>query len=742
MPSAFKILFALFVLLFATLWIVGRGHFGVIDGAEIEPVGAERALPLRQEVMERQSAAIATVDAPAQGQILFGDLHVHTTLSSDAFMMNLPMMGGSGAMTPADACDFARHCAALDFWSINDHANSLYPEDWQNTVDSIRACNERASDPNNPDTVAFLGWEWTQAGLTPDGHFGHKNVVLGHTDDERIPARPIAAKFGPLLLGEASPILRGGLSLLDRRFNDLSRRIVEQTDAPVCGDGHVRDLEKNCREVAPTPPELFRKLDEWGHEAIVIPHGTAWGVYTPPTSDWAKQLKGDMQDPDWQSMLEVYSGHGDSEVYRDWRGSAQSASGTPVCPPEEPGYLPPCRQAGRIIMDRCLAEGTSDRECEGRAELARQNAIAAGKDYVLTVADSTPEEWKDAGQCRDCNQPSFNYVPTGSAQYIAALGNFDEDPDRPRRFRMGFMASSDNHSARPGTGYKELIAMTDGGFDDPSSASPIADRIRSGADKNPNGKSAHSKAVTVGETSPITALADVERTGSFQYTGGLVAVHAGARDRGSIWKALKENSVYGTSGPRILLWFDLITAEGDVPMGGERILSENPTFRVRAAGSFAQKPGCPADATSAIDADSLARLCLGECYHPSDQRRPIERIDVIRIRPQNAPGEDIGQLVEDPWRSFECDGDTDGCVATFTDDEFIGSGRDAVYYARVFESPIPTVNASILGCERDAEGRCTSISTCSGDDDCLHPDRPRAWSSPIYVDHPTANRTR
>ena len=36
-----------------------------------------------------------------------------------------------------------------------------------------------------------------------------------------------------------------------------------------------------------------------------------------------------------------------------------------------------------------------------------------------------------------------------------ALTNFD-DPENPRRFRFGFMASSDIHSARPGTGYKEF----------------------------------------------------------------------------------------------------------------------------------------------------------------------------------------------------------------------------------------------------------------------------------------------
>ena len=35
-----------------------------------------------------------------------------------------------------------------------------------------------------------------------------------------------------------------------------------------------------------------------------------------------------------------------------------------------------------------------------------------------------------------------------------AFTNFD-DAAHPLRFRFGFIASSDNHSARPGTGYKE-----------------------------------------------------------------------------------------------------------------------------------------------------------------------------------------------------------------------------------------------------------------------------------------------
>ena len=66
-----------------------------------------------------------------------------------------------------------------------------------------------------------------------------------------------------------------------------------------------------------TPVSLFRKLDEWGFDSLVIPHGTSWGIYTPPLSSWDKQLKGAMHDPERQTLIEVYSGHGDSDVPRE-----------------------------------------------------------------------------------------------------------------------------------------------------------------------------------------------------------------------------------------------------------------------------------------------------------------------------------------------------------------------------------------------------------------------------------------
>src|SRR5262245_43021485 len=56
-----------------------------------------------------QAAASAQLGGAtaAPKQILFGDLHVHTTFSADAFVRSLPMLQGEGAHPPADACDFA-----------------------------------------------------------------------------------------------------------------------------------------------------------------------------------------------------------------------------------------------------------------------------------------------------------------------------------------------------------------------------------------------------------------------------------------------------------------------------------------------------------------------------------------------------------------------------------------------------------------------------------------------------------
>ena len=720
------------------LLLLGRGAFGTHEGpGTITPVPRPSSvLAERAQTLGQTAESLGA----AQTAILFGDLHVHTTFSSDAFVMSLPLVSGEGAHPPADACDFARHCAALDFWSINDHAESLTPEHWRETIDSVRQCNAVASGAQ-PDVSAFLGWEWTQDGSNPANHWGHKNILLKGLEDEEIPLRPIAALHPDGDIVTLPRLARAGLALLmrDRRTLDFTRFLEETAAVPPCPLGvGVRDLPAGCKESTRTPGELFAKLDEWGVESIVIPHGTAWGNTAPPGATWDAQIGGPNDDPQRQTLVEVYSGHGNSEEYRDFAAVLLDSTGGPDCPAPQPGpsgFLPNCWRAGEIIRARCLAQGTPAPECEERAALARRNHAVAGKTGFRTVLGTSVEDWLDSGQCRDCFLPAFDYRPRMSAQYMLARKNFTGA--RPASARMGFIASSDNHTARPGTGYKEVNRSEMTESQGPRAGAP--DLLGNTNDPVPY-------SVALNEQ-PVNSFAtrDIERMSSFLTTGGLVAVHARGTGREAIWSALKRREVYGTSGDRILLWFDLLNPPGNaqspLPMGSETVLSQSPHFRVRAAGARVQNPGCPEYAREALGAHRLDALCRGECYSPGDSRRLLTRIEVVRIRPQRYNAEPVSELIDDPWLSLPCPQDTAGCVFEFSDPDYLTDGRDTVYYARAIQEPTPAVNGGNLRCKRDENGECIALAPCHGSgaltpyqDDCLSAIEERAWSSPIWVD--------
>jgi hypothetical protein len=739
MMRAMKILLRILIVLVLlvavgalALWGLSSGWFGSPEHAG-QITEERRPAAAVARGAERQRTAARQLGVPAPKQILFGDFHVHTTFSTDAFLLSLPMVAGTGSHPPADACDFARYCSQLDFWSINDHAEGLTKRLWDETVDSIRQCNAVAGPPSNPDLVSFLGWEWSNVALTPEQHYGHKNVVLLGLEEDQVPTRPIGSR-SPFTSRFVDRRIVTALALTNgERGRDLAYRAAEVNAAPLCPDGvPVRDLPPDCLEQTGNPADLFAKLRDWNVPALVIPHGTTWGMYTPPGNTWAKQIAG--SDPELEGLIEIYSGHGNSEEYRDWRAAVRGPDGGASCPPPSDGYLPSCWRAGELIRERCLAEGADEAECETRAGEARQNYVDAGMAGWRTVPGASAEDWLDAGQCRDCFLPAFNYRPGGSAQYILARRSFAGGA--PKGLRLGFIASSDNHTARGGNGYKELGRgrMSEGMGRRPDAGRP--DWLM-----RPEEPVSHSVPLDL-ETTKLRGFQIFEtlRVSGFLASGGLVAVHSEGRSRQAIWDALQRKETYGTSGPRILLWFDLLEdGGGRRPMGSAATRSGTPRFRVRALGSFEQKPGCPDYSVRALGPERLERLCLGECYHPSDARRPITRIEVVRIRPQARDDEPIGALVDDPWRTIPCKPDPAGCTAEFEDPDFAAEGRDSIYYVRAIEAPSLAIHGDPLRCTTDAEGRCLDVQLCNADtdwrDDCLGYTEERAWSSPIYVDH-------
>ena len=112
---------------------------------------------------------------------------------------------------------------------------------------------------------------------------------------------------------------------------------------------------------------------------------------------------------------------------------------------------------------------------------------------------------------------------------MMALGR-DDGQGGPFRFNFGFIAASDNHSARPGTGYKEfsLRRTTDARY-----YLHAVRGLMGGGEAVPESRPVNWEDVSE------TSLKEPERFNSFWYSGGLVAVHADSRRREDIWDALQ-----------------------------------------------------------------------------------------------------------------------------------------------------------------------------------------------------------
>ena len=243
------------ILAIGLVLLLGVGIFG-----ELEPAGVvnPQALPetavIQREDLQKASAAL--LNANTNKQILFGDFHVHTTFSYDAFMQNVPLFGGTGAHPPADACDFARYCSQLDFWSINDHAEELTPYHWREIVKSVKQCNAVAAQGDEPDLVTFLGWEWSQMGSTPANHYGHKNVIIKDLQNSNIPNRPIASKRP--VAGVPKP-RQWQLGLLaakqqDSRYLDWARYVRETEAVKPCPADLSPTASTRIAANIPVPP--------------------------------------------------------------------------------------------------------------------------------------------------------------------------------------------------------------------------------------------------------------------------------------------------------------------------------------------------------------------------------------------------------------------------------------------------------------------------------------------------------
>ena len=160
---------------------------------------------------------------------------------------------------------------------------------------------------------------------------------------------------------------------------DFGWYIEESNKTPVCPDGVPADeLPDDCREVALTPTTLYRKLDEWGFDSIVIPHGLAWGTVNPQGADFRDQL--DEYEQRYQKLLEVYSGHGSSELFVDFERIGVTPSGEQFCPGATDKSLPAASRREKLPGTAVRSRGQLPVTSRFRKRLTNSSPWAVPRD--------------------------------------------------------------------------------------------------------------------------------------------------------------------------------------------------------------------------------------------------------------------------------------------------------------------------------------------------------------------------
>ena len=653
---------ALVLLGMLALYVMGTGAFvDTPHAGEPEARAVSSAVTVERSMAIAHAARDAGVARPKQ--ILFGDLHVHTTFSFDAFQMSLPMAGGDGARTrwPTPATTRATAPGSTSGRSTTTASRSPRAAGARPSTRSASATRWPASATNaRPRLLPRLG-------VDASGHRAREPLGPQERDRPRPrgrqdprPADHRRDAAGPAVgaggVRPTEPLLLGLLAL-DRDpggGHDFAKFMAETVAIPDCpADVPVRDLPLDCREAAPGTPEiLFDKLDDWGLDTMVIPHGTTWGFYTPLGSSWDKQLTATMHDPKRQTIVEVFSGHGNSEEYRPFREVILGDDGSRTCPePQRDGYLPSCWRAGEIIEARCLGRGPGGR--------VRVSARAGGAPALRgrRLQRRRHRGARHHGGRLAGRRPVPRLLPALLQLPAAQLGAVHDGPRAPATAPtrcasdFGFIAASDNHSARPGTGYKE-VARTDVHRAALRQLREHAARSRA-ADKEPRAESKEVDAANIDRPPSSSSRPSARRRLLLperrarrrarrrprprRDLGGDGA-QGGLRHQRSAHPALVRPAERAGPGGQPARW----AARWSSPRArSSRCARSAPSSRSPAAR--------PTPATRSAP-ERLDRLCQGECYHPGDARRPITRIEVVRIRTQESAGEEIAPLVEDPWR--------------------------------------------------------------------------------------------
>ena len=228
-------------------------------------------------------------------------------------MRSLPMLQGEGAHPPADACDFARFCSGA---RLLEHQRPRRGRSRRSTGRRPRRRSASATPSpairRTPTSSRSSAGSGRRSGRRP------RTTTATRTSSSATPTttrcrRARSARSAPQLRRRAAPAGRRCWQRLPASRCSTGRTAsatstsatyqAELRDVPTVPDGrrHAQAARRLPRVGADAARSCSRSSSQWGFDTLVIPHGTTWGLYTPPGSTWDKQLTAAQHDPEKQT---------------------------------------------------------------------------------------------------------------------------------------------------------------------------------------------------------------------------------------------------------------------------------------------------------------------------------------------------------------------------------------------------------------------------------------------------------
>ena len=658
-------------------WGCGAGHGGSTASTPAASQGADAG--------DRRCA-----DRNPQRNAYFGELHVHTIHSMDAYTWDVRVTpdgayrfarGEAIALPPLDAAGLGTRSfrleRPLDFAAVTDHASFLGP---------VAVC----TDPNSQGYES-AGCDRFRGNVRADSPFGEMGARMagfyGATDDPAAALQMLAqSNFSIAVCGPDGARCRNaraqvwdGIQAAAERWNDTSDacgftafKAYEYTATPNMTKIHRNVIFRNAA-VPPQPiawldagpaQELWRQLElqcldaATGCDALTIPHNSNLS----------------------NGRLFAISYRGDSDSLQRIKA----------------------RRRARLERLAEISQIKGDSECQnGMYQVLGSEDELCSYEKMRAFSGSRPEDCKegqgDGALIGQGCQSRLDFVRYALVEGLVEAERLGVNP-----IQVGIMAATDAHNGNPGDTQERSYQGWSGTQDE-----SVIKRLGGDGEAGVAG----------------------QRWGLSSNPGGLAGVWAEQNTRDSLFDAMHARETFGTSGPRIRPRFfggygyaadlcgdaDFVTRgyAGGVPMGGELppppAGAQAPVFAV---------DGWSDPGTADFPGGLLQRIQIVKGWADAEGRFHQAVYDVAGAADNGASVDAATCAPEGPGEEHLC--------AVWSDPDF-DPGRHAVYYARVVENPSCRWNA----------WQCLSLPEAHRPPSCSDPQVPtqiqeRAWTSPIW----------